>query len=402
MDLTHSRHAMPRSHRHQPARVPEDAAERPGACASACPASACAADEPRSTAATACRTACATARGLRLDRARRHREHRRAPLRDGPGRAHRPAAIVADELEADWKRVRVVQAPGDESEVRQPGHRRLAQHAALFEPMRRCGAGGAHDAGAGRGRALERAARRGARRRTTRSCTSRAGASSATARSRRGGQARRAGARDAEAEGPVAVPLHRQGRPDRSPTVRTSSPARRSTASTRACPACSTRSSRGRRCSAARSRLRRGRGDEGAGRRQGVRARGHAAAFGVPAAWAASSSSARTPGRRSRAARRSRSTGTTGRTRATTRTPTARSWRRRSRKPGGKVVRNEGDADAALAERGEEARGRLLRAALRARDDGAPPRPRASSTASARSGRRASRRRPRATGSPSA
>src|SRR5437762_14323465 len=48
--------------------------------------------------------------------------------------------IVADELEADWTRVRVVQATGDESRY---GHQdtdgsRSTRH--FFEPMRRCGA----------------------------------------------------------------------------------------------------------------------------------------------------------------------------------------------------------------------------------------------------------------------
>ena len=40
--------------------------------------------------------------------------------------------IVADELEADWKRVRVVQAPGDEKRLRQPGYRWLAEHTAFL------------------------------------------------------------------------------------------------------------------------------------------------------------------------------------------------------------------------------------------------------------------------------
>ena len=34
--------------------------------------------------------------------------------------------IVADELEADWSRVKVAQATGDESEIRQPGYGRIA------------------------------------------------------------------------------------------------------------------------------------------------------------------------------------------------------------------------------------------------------------------------------------
>jgi len=48
--------------------------------------------------------------------------------------------IVADELEADWKRVRVVQAPGDENKFgnQDTDGSRSTRH--FFEPMRRCGA----------------------------------------------------------------------------------------------------------------------------------------------------------------------------------------------------------------------------------------------------------------------
>jgi isoquinoline 1-oxidoreductase beta subunit len=48
--------------------------------------------------------------------------------------------IVADELEADWKRVRVVQAPGDEKTFgnQDTDGSRSTRH--FFEPMRRCGA----------------------------------------------------------------------------------------------------------------------------------------------------------------------------------------------------------------------------------------------------------------------
>jgi len=35
--------------------------------------------------------------------------------------------VVADEMEADWSRVRVAWAPGDEKEYGKPGHRWLAQ-----------------------------------------------------------------------------------------------------------------------------------------------------------------------------------------------------------------------------------------------------------------------------------
>jgi isoquinoline 1-oxidoreductase subunit beta len=48
--------------------------------------------------------------------------------------------IVADELEADWKRVRVAQAPGDEKKYgnQDTDGSRSTRH--FFDPMRRCGA----------------------------------------------------------------------------------------------------------------------------------------------------------------------------------------------------------------------------------------------------------------------
>ena len=48
--------------------------------------------------------------------------------------------IVADELEADWKRVKVVQAPGDEKRYgnQDTDGSRSTRH--FFDPMRRCGA----------------------------------------------------------------------------------------------------------------------------------------------------------------------------------------------------------------------------------------------------------------------
>ena len=98
---------------------------------------------------------------VRLDRARRHRHHRRPPRRDGNRRADQPAA---DRRRGDGSRL--VARPGPagarrRGQIRQPGYRRLAQHAALSDadaPDRRLGA---HDAGGRRRQALGRAGDRG-------------------------------------------------------------------------------------------------------------------------------------------------------------------------------------------------------------------------------------------------
>ena len=127
--------------------------------------------------------------------------------------------VVADELEADWSRVRIVQAPGDEPTLRQPGHRRLAQHAPLHPadaPVRR---GDAPDAGAGGRHAMGRGPSPRSRPRTTRSSIARSGRKLGYGElaDRRHGPADPA-RRAAEAEGPVRLPLHGQGRrPDRRP-----------------------------------------------------------------------------------------------------------------------------------------------------------------------------------------
>ena len=64
--------------------------------------------------------------------------------------------VIADEMEADWARVKIVQAAGRRAEIRQPGHRRLALRAPPHPadaPDRRHGP--VH-AGAGRGRGVGR------------------------------------------------------------------------------------------------------------------------------------------------------------------------------------------------------------------------------------------------------
>ena len=67
--------------------------------------------------------------------------------------------IVADELEADWSRVRVTQAPADEEKYgnQDTDGSRSTRH--FFEPMRRCGAAARTMLEAGGRRTLERPGR---------------------------------------------------------------------------------------------------------------------------------------------------------------------------------------------------------------------------------------------------
>ena len=131
-------------------------ARRPRARPWACPGSASPPTSRRSTAPTACPTAGWTTRWSSC-RSRRTARSRIVCHRSEMGQGVRTGMpmIVADELEADWKRVRVVQAPGDEKRFgnQDTDGSRSTRH--FFEPMRRCGAAARHDAG-GRGRrALE-------------------------------------------------------------------------------------------------------------------------------------------------------------------------------------------------------------------------------------------------------
>ena len=99
---------------------------------------------------------------LRLDRQRRHRHHRlpSAPRWAGCARTGVPM-IVADELEADWARVRVVQAPGDEKTYgnQDTDGSRSTRH--FIQPMRRCGAAARQMLEHGRRQALGRRRWRG-------------------------------------------------------------------------------------------------------------------------------------------------------------------------------------------------------------------------------------------------
>ena len=122
--------------------------------------------------------------------------------------------VIADEMEADWDRVKIVQARRRRAEIRQPGHRRLAQPA----PSHPAGArdrrlGAPHAGGGGRRRSGASSVDEVAGRSATRSCTRSLGTQSRLRRSRRGGDGPAdAGARHAPLQGREGVPLHRQGR----------------------------------------------------------------------------------------------------------------------------------------------------------------------------------------------
>ena len=68
--------------------------------------------------------------------------------------------IVADEMEADWARVKVAQATGRRGRIRQPGHRRLPFDPAFLHADAPGGRRGPHDAGGGRRETLGRGRRR--------------------------------------------------------------------------------------------------------------------------------------------------------------------------------------------------------------------------------------------------
>ena len=122
--------------------------------------------------------------------------------------------IVADELEADWSRVKVAQAPGDEAKFgnQDTDGSRSTRH--FMKPMRQCWRRRSHDAG---GRPPRSA---GAFRLATVEAKNHevvqksTGAKARLWRTRRRRQAKLAVPRDGQpaAQGPVAVPLYRQGR----------------------------------------------------------------------------------------------------------------------------------------------------------------------------------------------
>ncbi len=194
------------------------------------------------------------------------------------------AMVVADELEADWSRVKVIQAPGDEARYgnQDTDGSRSMRH--WFEPMRRCGAAARRDARTGRGQPVEGPAGRVPRRTEQgAACAQRPFAVlRRTGRGRRG--SRSAGARQAAAEEARAVPLHRQGRGARHRRRRYRQWPRRLRLR-RALRRHALRRGRPAACLRRQAQaLRRRRGAEGAGGGQGDRDRGPADPVRVPAA----------------------------------------------------------------------------------------------------------------------
>ena len=165
----------------------------------------------RSTAPTACRNGCdRQPQGLR----------RMAPdgtvsivchrAEMGQGVRTSMPMIVADELEADWERVKVVQAPGDEKRYgnQDTDGSRSTRH--CLQPMRRA-APPRDDARAGRRQPMEGAGRR-VQATNHEVVHKTSGPQARLWRARRGcRQAAGAAARQREAEGSLAVPLHRKG-----------------------------------------------------------------------------------------------------------------------------------------------------------------------------------------------
>ena len=219
----------------------------------------------RASSRAAPRSAPASSLGFRLSLARRRPRPGRRPRRVFAPNAvapHRPRRrvtiinrcprwarasltampmIVAEELDADWSKVRVEQAPADPKRLRQSGHRhagRPAAAAACATTWRRCARPAPPRAQmlvAGRRRRVGRAGRRGRHRARRR----RAPADRPQARLR---PARRPAPQlpvpqKPDAQGPRPVPLHRQGARTAS-TPRQGQRARPSSASTCRCPAC--------------------------------------------------------------------------------------------------------------------------------------------------------------------
>ena len=191
----------------------------------------------RSTAPTACRTAGAMTRSSsspsRADGTVTIICHRSEM---GQGVRTAMPMIVADELEADWTRVHVVQAPGDEKRYGNQdtdGSRSMRHFFDADAPLRRRRAHDARgrprrSAGACRSREVEAAEPRGRARPSGRTLGYGELAEAAA-------QLPVPAQRHVRLKDPARLPLHRQGRCSSSSTAATSRPARRSTASTSRC-----------------------------------------------------------------------------------------------------------------------------------------------------------------------
>ena len=147
--------------------------------------------------------------GIRRHRRGRHRQHRLPSLRDGPGRAHRHAddrrRRARSRLDARARRA----GDGRRSALRQPGHRRLAQHAPFLHadaPLRRCRA---PDAGSRGRRTLEGAGQRSAGEEQRGRAYADRPASRLRSARQGGGEHAASRAGCDQAQGSVAVSLHR-------------------------------------------------------------------------------------------------------------------------------------------------------------------------------------------------
>ena len=195
--------------------------------------------------------------------------------------------IVADELEADWARVQVVQAPGDEAALRQPGHRRLAL--APGTSCSRCA-----NAAPRRGRCWKPRRRSAGASPPTRSTAQQPPGACTRRRGRKLGYGELAAEAaklpvpaegHAEAEGLRGIPLYRQGRAADRRRLRHHAPGAPSTARTPPCRGMLFAVVARPPVFGGDGRLGRRRGGEEGARRAEDRAdRGHAAAGEIPAA----------------------------------------------------------------------------------------------------------------------
>ena len=120
--------------------------------------------------------------------------------------------IVAEEMEADWNTREGAAGPWRRSQVRQPGHRRIAQHAALSDPDAPDRRLGPRHAGRRGRQALGRAGSRGEGRQSRGGPRGERTPHRLRRARRRRREGTRAGHRQPEAEGPEGLPLSRQGR----------------------------------------------------------------------------------------------------------------------------------------------------------------------------------------------